>query len=842
MPKINFTLKKAASKNPKIDLKFTNKLLLYCGFHYICSHFKTLMKKKLKVGFWEFIARVVLKNRIAILGLIFLITLFLGLQWKNIRFSFTEANLLPDNNIVNTEYNSFLDKFGEEGNLIVVGVKDDAFFTPKVFSAWNKLMSEFKSQKEIDLVVSVSDLKKLQKNEAIESFELVPFVDQSKTANQAYLDSIKKDLFEKMPFYEGLLFNNKGTIRSAIYMDKKIVNTAARKDYILNDFIPKIEAFEKETGVDLRVSGMPYIRTLNAKSITDEISLFIGASLFITSLIFFFFFRSFRATLISMIIVIIGVMWTFGLLGLFHYEITVLTAIVPSLVIVIGIPNCIFLTNKYQQEFRAHGNKARALQRVITKVGTATLMTNLTTAAGFATFIITQSELLKEFGIISSLSIIALFFLCLIVIPIYYSYQPVPKAKHLEHLSRNYTKVFITWIEKTVKYNRRYVYAVAIFLFLISSIGALKIKTSGSLIEDMPKKTGFFQDILFFEKEFNGVMPLEITVDTERKKGVMKLSTMKKMDELQKTIEEIPELSKPISILNLVKYSKQAYYNGNPDYYELPTSQEQSFILGYAKNGTKGSKENIMKSYVDSTGQVARITTFMKDIGTGNMSKIEDKLWSKINTIFPKDRYKVVMTGKALVFEKGTKYLLDNLVSSLLFAVFLISLLMVFMFRSFKMVVVSLIPNLLPLMITAGLMGYFGIPLKPSTILVFSIAFGLSVDDTIHFLAQYRQELTQNNWKIKKSVFATIKESGISMFYTSVVLFAGFSVFMLSDFGGTVALGGLVAITLAFGMLSNLMLLPCLVLTLNKSLANEQEFIEPKIDVLDHLDELEENN
>ena len=804
--------------------------------------FNTFMKKKLKVGFWEFIARIVLKNRLFILGVILLMTVFLALQWKNIRFSFTEANLLPDNNIINTEYNAFLEKFGEEGNLIVVGVKDDAFFTPKAFAAWDKLMADFKSNKEVDLVVSVSDLKKLQKNDSIQSFELVPFVDQKKITSPEYLKSIQKDLFQNMPFYEGLLFNKKnGTIRSAIYLDKKIVNTPHRKDYILNDFIPKIEAFEKETGIDLRVSGMPYIRTLNAKSITDEISLFIGASLLVTSLIFFFFFRSFRATLISIFIVIVGVMWTFGLLGLFHYEITVLTALVPSLVIVIGIPNCIFLTNKYQQEYSSHGNKAKALQRVITKVGTATLMTNLTTAAGFATFVITNSELLKEFGIISSLSIISLFFLCLIVIPIYYSYQPVPKAKHLEHLSRNYTRVFMSWIEKTVKYNRRYVYLVAIFLFLISSIGAFKIKTSGSLIEDMPKNTGFYKDILFFEKEFEGIMPLEITIDTKRKKGVMKLSTLRKMDDFQKTIEEIPELSKPISILNLVKYSKQAYYNGNPEYYDLPSSQEQSFILSYAKNATKNSKNNLMKSYVDSTGQVARITTFMRDIGTGNMAKIETKLWEKANKIFPKDRYKVVMTGKALVFEKGTKYLLDNLVSSLLFAVLLISLLMIFMFRSFKMVVISLIPNLLPLMITAGLMGYFGIPLKPSTILVFSIAFGLSVDDTIHFLAQYRQELTRNNWKIKKSVFATLKEAGISMFYTSVVLFAGFSVFMLSDFGGTVALGGLVAITLAFGMLSNLMLLPCLVLTLNKSLANKQEFIEPKIDVLSNMEEEDEN-
>ncbi|MGA9637192.1 efflux RND transporter permease subunit [Flavobacterium sp.] len=800
------------------------------------------MKKKFKVGFWEFIARIVLKNRLAILGFFLILTIFLALQWKNIQFSFTEANLLPDNNNINTEYNAFLDKFGEEGNLIVVGVKDDAFFTPKAFAAWNKLMTEIKAQKEIDLVVSINDLKKLHKNDSLQTFEMVPFIDVKKTTSVAYLNTIKKDLFENMPFYEGLLFNKKnGTLRSAIYMDKKIVNTAARKTYIVNDFIPKIDAFEKETGIDLRVSGMPYIRTLNALSILDEISLFIGVSLLITSIIFFFFFRSFRATLIAILIVVVGVMWTFGLLGLFHYQITVLTALVPTLVIVIGIPNCIFLTNKYQQEYVAHGNKARALQRVITKVGTATLMTNLTTAAGFATFIITNSVLLKEFGIISSLSIMALFFLCLIIIPIYYSYQPVPKPKHLEHLSRNYTKVFMQWIEKTVKYNRRYVYAVAAVLFIGSAFGALEIKTSGSLTEDMPKNTSFYKDILFFEKEFNGVMPLEITIDTKRKKGVMKASTLRKMDELQSTIEEIPELSKPISILNLVKYSKQAYYNGNPDYYELPSSQEQSFILSYAKNATKNTKNNIMKSYVDSTGQTARITTFMKDIGTGNMTKIEKKLLAKTSKIFPKDRYNVVLTGKALVFEKGTQYLLDNLVSSILFAILLICLLMLFMFRSFKMVIVSLIPNLLPLIITAGLMGYFGIPLKPSTILVFSIAFGLSVDDTIHFLAQYRQELKNNNWKIKKSVFATIKESGISMFYTSVVLFAGFSVFMLSDFGGTVALGGLIAITLAFGMLSNLMLLPCLVLTLNKTLANEQEFKEPTIDVLSPISELEDN-
>ena len=796
------------------------------------------MIKWFSLGFWELIARIVLRNRILMLSIIAAITVFLALQWKNIHFTFTEANMLPDDNIANVEYNAFLDKFGEEGNLIIIGVKDSTFFTPKAYAAWSKLMNTIKQNQEIDLVVSLNDLKKLQKNEALETFELVPFVDESKALNPKYLQTIKKELFNDLPFYEGLLFNKRsGSVRSAIYMDKKIVNTKARKTFVLEKLIPAITTFEKETKIDLRVSGMPYIRTLNAKTITDEISIFIGASLLITSLLFFFFFRSFKATLISIVIVVIGVMWSFGFLGLFNYEITILTALVPSLIIVIGIPNCIFLTNKYHQEFKVHRNKAKALQRVTTKIGMATLMTNLTTAIGFATFVASNNNLLLEFGVVTSINIMALFFLSLVLIPIFHSYLNPPKERHLKHLDRGSVKKFMDWILKTIKTNRFSIYAASVALLVFSIIGIYEMRISGSLIEDMPKKEAFFQDIVFFEKEFDGVMPLEIMIDTKRKKGVMKLSTLKRMEELETAIEEIPELSKPISIVNLVKYSKQAYYNGNPDYYELPTSQEQAFILSYAKNATTNSKENLMKSYVDSTGQYARITTFMRDESGDQITKIEEEIRKKADKLFPKERYNVIITGKALVFQKGTGYLLDNLLSSLIFAFFLTALLIGFMFRSFKMILVSIIPNLLPLFLTAGLMGFLDIPLKPSTILVFGIAFGLSVDDTLRFLSQYREELKKNNWKIKKSVYATFNESGLSMFYTSIVLFFGFSVFMLSSFGGTIALGGLISLTLLFGMLSNLMLLPALVLTLNKTLANEQEFIEPKIDIIERSDE-----
>ena len=385
------------------------------------------MKKMLGIGFWELVARIILRNRILILSSIVLITILLGTQWKYIQFTQTEANLIPADDKVNVDYRKFLSHFGEEGNLIVIATKDKKLFTPKVYKAWHELIQTIKSHKEVSLVVSVDNLQQLTKNDSLQTFELKPFVDESKTQDPQYLQQIKSELFSKLPFYEGLLFNKKtGAIRSAIYLDKKIVNTKQRKNFVLKDLIPILEKFKTETGVELHTSGMPYIRTLNAKTITDEIGLFIGAALLVTSLIFFYFFRSFRATMISLIIVIIGVMWSFGIMGLLGYEITVLTALVPTLVIVIGIPNCIFFINKYHQEYYKHSNKAKSLQRVITKTGTATLMTNITTAVGFATFIATNNILLREFGVVTTINILAIYLLCLLLIPIFFSYIPPP--------------------------------------------------------------------------------------------------------------------------------------------------------------------------------------------------------------------------------------------------------------------------------------------------------------------------------------------------------------------------------------------------------------------------------
>jgi predicted RND superfamily exporter protein len=770
-----------------------------------------------------------LRNRVWWIAGLLLLTAFFVSQWKYVKFSNEETSVLPTDHPEIIKYTQFTDVFGAEDNAILIAVEGRDLFTANSFNAWNRLSKQLEAAPEIVSVVSLENIEEIVRTgNQLEA--------QAFNPREALSDENAKSklyhLFERLPFYENLIYDpNSRAIRTIAFMDPDVVNTKVRSEFILNEFKSLVENFERVSGADAKISGMPYIKTRNAETLKKEMILFVIGALLVTALIFFFFFRSYRATFISMVVVLIGVSWSFGIIGLLGFEITILTALIPPLIIVIGIPNCIFLINKYQQEVKKHGNQARSLIRVISKVGNATLMTNLTTASGFATFIILSSSLLREFGIVASINIIGIFILSLLIIPIIYSYMSLPKNKHLQHLNTPWIDLFVKTMENIVREHRITVYITSVVLLVLSIIGIYQIEITGSRIEDLPKNTDFYEDILFYEKDFNGILPVEILVDTGKENGALSGATLSRVEKLSEEIAENPELSTPLSISNLFKYAKQAYYKGLRKYYQLPTRQERNFILD-AANTALSSEADLTSSMVDSENRRIRLSLMMKDVKTSRMEEIEDDLNKSIEKIFPKERYDVALTGKALLYLKGTRYLVNNLVLSLFLAVVLISLLMAYLFRSFQMIIISLVPNLLPLIITAGIMGFIGVPIKPSTILIFSIAFGISVDDTIHFLAKYRQELVQNNWQIKKSVYAALKETGVSMFYTSIVLFFGFSVFMISNYGGTKALGGLISATLLFAMLANLVLLPCLLLSLERNIANNRVLKQPKIDIL----------
>ena len=782
---------------------------------------------------WIFLSRLILKNRIIIILLIAGITVFMVKKGRDVRLSYSMAKLLPNDHPISLDYQVFLEKYGAQ-NVLVIAIEDSLISTLEHLLKWDKVTQDIEIINGVEQVVSFANLPVLLKDTINKKFILKRWFSQD-VKTQLQLDSAFSQ-YSKQPFYKGLINSNDNKVSTLLISLDNIVMKSASREELIFSIKDLVDAYSDEFQTKVHYSGLPYIRTVDSIKIKDEISLFIIFTLLITSLILFLFFRSFKAVISSMIVVILGVVFSFGTIAILNYEVSVLMALIPPVLIVIGIPNCIFLINKFHNEFKRTQNKDYALRKMVQKIGNITLLTNLTTASGFAAFMLTNSETLQEFGLIASVNIIFIFLLSLFIIPIYFSFASPPKYRHTKHLDKIWINMLVERLVFLVQYRRKYIYFITTILILFGVFGVLNVKTTGNITDELPKEGDLYKDLKFFESNFGGVMPLEVVVNTKKKNGLLKSYNLRKIEQLSQELATFKEFSKPSSYVDVVKYSKQAFYNGDSAYYSLPNSQEQRMILSYLKNSS--ASMNMGALMMDSLKQEARISLRVADISTTKMDSVFDALLPKVNKIFDSDKYDVTITGSSVVFLNGTKFLLKNLMLSLLLVIILISVFMAWMFNSFRMVVVSIIPNLIPLLLTGAIMGYFGIALKPSTILVFSIAFGISVDDTIHFLAKYRQELLVNNWNIKKSVLSALNETSVSMFYTSVVLFFGFFIFVASDFGGTIALGLLVSITLLFAMLSNLLLLPALLLSLEK-IINYEAFQEPLLDIFDEEEDIE---
>ena len=785
---------------------------------------------------WQFLVRFILRNRIPILIFIGLATAFMGYKGSQIKMSYELARMLPKDDSITIEYEEFKKQFGQDGSVIFIAIQDPDLFTIDHFNDWYDLSYDVLKMNGVEEVLSVARLYNLTRNDSLKKFDFKSIV-PTRPTNQTTVDSIKQTVYN-LHLYEGRLFNKETNVSMMmITLTKEILNSKARIQ-LIKDLKNSIDEFGIQHDIDVKYSGLPYIRTVTSKKLQDELLFFVFLSLLITSLLLFILFRSGRAVLLAMIVVVIAVIWVLGSIVLFGYKISILTGILPPLLIVIAVENSIFLLNKYLSEFREHGNKVKALSRMISRIGNANLLTNSTTAAGFAAFTITSNEMLVEFGVIASINIFVTYLLTLFLLPILFSFFPVPKPKHMRHLERSLISRIIERIIYIVQNKRNVIYIITTILFIGGIVGITQLKTTGNIVDDISKKDKLYKDMIFLEQNFKGVMPLEITVDTKKKRGILKTSFLRKLDQLQDTLSTYPEFSEPVSVVELVKSAKQAFYRGNPNMYSLPNNQEKNFILSYVPNLESHNKKSILNSFVDSSLSKTRVSIQMANIGTNDIERIITDLKPKVDSIFPQKSYNVQMTGTSIVFLMGTNYLVKNLFLSLGLAVIIITILMALIFSSARMIMISLIPNIIPQVLTAGMMGFFDIPIKPSTILIFSIALGISVDNTIHYLSRYRLHLKHTNWNVNKSILAALKETGYSMVYSAIILFFGFLIFTLSTFGGTEALGYLVSFTLVVALFSNMFVLPSLLLTLDKKVLTKS-FKEPHIEIFDEEEDVE---
>ena len=762
---------------------------------------------------WSFLVRHILRDRVAILIVIGVITLFMGYKAREVKLSYDMVRMLPASDSTTIIYDNFKKQFGEDGSILFIGIQDKNLFTLNKFNDWYDLSYKIRNIQGVEEVLSITRLYKLQKNDSLKKFEFKPIC-PAKPVRQTELDSMKATIYS-MPLYDNLIYNRKtGATIMMVTLNKNEINSKNRIA-LIREIKETADSFGVRYNTGVHYSGLPYIRTVTSKKVEDELKLFVLLALAVSALFLFIFFRSYKAVLFPMIIIVISVVWALGMIVLFGYKITILTGIIPPLIIVIGVENCIFLLNKYHYEFKHHGNKAKALSRVIERIGKANLLTNASTATGFAAFVITNNKLLVEFGAIASLNILVVYLLSLTLVPIFFSYLKPPMEKDTKHMESSVAKVIIDKSVLWVTTRRNTIYILTGVFILIGIAGTTRLTTSGKIVDDIPKRDPLYKNLVFFEQNFKGIMPLEITVDTKRKKGVLTLATLNRIDRLQDTLKTYPELSKPLSIVEVIKTAKQAFYNGDPAYYSLPGSSELTFMGSYIPD-MKSKKKTLLKNFVDSNYQVTRISVQMANIGTKDIERIQKSLKPKVDSIFNPAKYKVVITGTSVVFLKGTNFLIRNLWESILLAVVVIAILLAFLFTSWRMILISLIPNLIPQLMTAALMGFTGIPIKPSTILIFSIALGISVDNSIQYLSRYRLQLKHTHGQIPVSVISALKETGYSMIYSSTVLFFGFGIFVLSTFGGTQALGFLISFTLLVAGLLNMFILPSLLLSLDQ--------------------------
>ncbi|MFM2338659.1 MAG: hypothetical protein RL115_1852 [Bacteroidota bacterium] len=768
---------------------------------------------------WRSIGQFVLKFRIPLLVVLVLTTVFMGYMASKVQLSYDFARAIPIDNPKYKDYQEFKKKFGEDGNLLVLGIQTDKFFTAPIYNRYAELQRTLKKVKGVDDIIAVPTAVNLSKNYETEKLQ-AEAIFADKPLSQAEIDS-SSALFLQLPFYKGLLYNPQTNAwLMGVRINKEIMASKERLA-IVHKIRAIADSFGTATQLTVHKSGLPHIRTELTERITKEMRFFIVASLVLSAIILLLFFRSLTAMWLSLAVVFIGVVWSFATMHILGYKISVLLALIPPLIVVIGIPNCIYFLNKYHTAYAETGDKKKALVMMVERMGVVTLFCNLAAAIGFAVFALTQSQILKEFGMVAGINIMLLFFISLALIPAVLSLLPAPKSRHTKYLDNPRLNRWLDRLERWSLNHRRLIYGITIGIAVVSIAGIFKLKSLGYIVDDLPKKDHLYTDLRFFENNFKGVMPLEIVVDTKKKRGVINPSNLEKINALSDYVATIPGIARPLSITEGLKFANQAFNEGDTTYYLLPSEFALPALAQYLSfkseaGGEKNAFAKLISTFMDSARQQARISVSMADVGSKRLPQILDSIEAKMGQLFDKEKYAVQLTGTSVTFLEGSHYIINGLKDSILWAFAFIAACMLYLFKSFRILVCSLIPNLIPLLITAGLMGWLGIPLKPSTVLVFSVALGIAIDVTIRFLVNYKQELPNYDYNMQKTVIETIHSTGISIIYTSFVLIAGFIIFCFSGFDGTKALGWLTSLTLVTATLANLVLLPAILISFTK--------------------------
>jgi len=748
--------------------------------------------------------KVILNHPKVILSILAAITLVLGTFLPKVKMDFSIEQLFSQNDPVINRFLNFREEFDGVDNRIFLLYESDDPFSYKNLELNKKMVYAFENIEGVSKVTSLTNIELFTEGG---EYLLSPVYENIPKSIDSL--NIAKERIISSDLLKNYLISEDGKVAAILIEVSDSFNEHESRESI----VKQIDELQLGTDWTWHQTGLPIIRTRYVQYMIADNITFLIPVLSMLILLLSLLFRSLVGLALPLIVVLLTIIWTLGFMTATGITINIISYIIPTLLMVVGISDSVHFLVKYYKTLHLLGDKREALTQSLQKIGTAIFLTSITTAIGFGALSMVNIEIVKEFGIFTAMGVFFAFIITVLFIPSSLMLLgKTPKTK-LEAYSRGYRVKIVKKLITIVRGHPKKIIFTGITITIIGFFGALQINPHSKLLDDLRPGNTLLEDMRLAEDRMGSVLPVEIiiTVDeNENFQDIQDVAVISFTDELASYISKIPEIGKVVSVSDYLKAINQAMNDGDKSFYQVPLSREiiSQYMLLY---------DSEFNSLINSDLTKLRIASQIKDIDSRRSAEIEKELNTYIASVIP-EGISAEVTGTAFLALRTNNYLVKNLLGSFLVALIIITFLMIVLFRSVKMAFISILPNIIPMMVMAAVLGFLQIPLRPATAMTFAVAFGIAVDDTLHYLIRYRMELSKQHYRQAND--STMLGTGIAMMSTTAILSAGFLVLILSQFTPTVEFGMLSVITIVTALIGDLTFLPALLSQIKPKIKN----------------------
>lgn len=740
------------------------------------------------------------RQSLLVLLLILLGTVFMAIQIPELKFDYDIENFFPIGSGETEYFDEHREIFGSDNDFILIALKPSkGIFNSSFLKGLEALTDTLENHSLIEKAYSLSNVYDYKFIPGFRRLRKIPFIHPDDPTKMEQ-DSLK---IMQSPVLPGYLIAPDGS-SVLIYLANKAFANAEdcqnlNKD--INEILAKVELGA------YYLSGKCIGQSTFANTIQKEIGIFIIASVLVIMLVLFIMFRSLPALILPLVVVGLAVLWIIGSMVLLDRPLSLVSNIIPSMLLVIGVSDVIHLLSHYISLKKSGWESPKALKEAIRKVGIATLLTSITTILGFLSLLSTRFFLLHELGLFASLGVFLALFMTYAIIPALIQFFPQIRFSNTSVKQRLHD--FLLRLFRFTQQHAKRILIASLALLLLSGFLTSYLQVNIFLLTDLRKDHPLVQDFSFISESYGGSRPQEISIQLrDSSEEIFSAGVLTELEKVESYLENEYKLKNINSPLSFIKSANQVFNSGRSSAYQIPDSNTLRLLL--SQDLEEEFKANSDRILFSSDFKQGRIMGFLPDLGSRKVYQMNADFYRFLEEELPNRRCEYRFTGTSHLLELNTEFLAMDILSGLALAVLGISLFMGLVLRSGKVVLIALLPNILPLLCLAAIMAIFGISIKISTAIIFLIALGISVDDSIHFLSHYRLERKENG--VVESVKNTYIHTGRAIILTSAILSLGFLVLCLSNFLGTFYIGALVALSMILALIADLLLLPALIL------------------------------